>query len=127
MSLSTQEIVSATTCDPGKDFIYNGDAFVLISWEKGRFDFKDYGVCIDYSLSSSTENDIITMRYFSLSNFPPFPATMTMTADEIIKGKICIDGKTLEFKKFNNTFSINVEVLDQFENMIPFKRKLCTA
>lgn len=122
MGLTAQDIISSAPCDGAKDFVYNGDTFVLISWEKGRFNFEDYGVCIDYS--PCTENDNITMRYFSLSNFPPFPSTLTLTAEDIVKGKTQIGEKKLELKKFNNTFSVNVEVLDKFENLIPFKRKI---
>ena len=114
-----------TTCTSNSNFIYNGDTFVLISRENGRFYFEDYGVCSKYSFTHGSEKHIIDMSYFSLAKFPPLPASFSLTAEEIIKGKACRDAKTYEFKKFNETFSIDVEVLDQFENMVPFKRKLC--
>jgi hypothetical protein len=112
-------------CETDKNFIFNGDTFVLICWDKGRFLFEEYGVCANYSLISSKNSNIILMRYFSLSRFPPAPSTFDLTAEEIILGKTQKNEKTYEFKKFNETFSISVEVLEQFENMIPFKRRLC--
>lgn len=120
--MTKQEILAMGTCTTNENFIYNGDTFVIACREAGKFCFEEYGVCSDFSPSTEAENYII-MRYFSLTNFPPFPKNFEFQVGELFKG-IALRGKKLyEFKKFNETFSIKTEALDQFENMYPFRRK----
>lgn len=115
MSLTIQDILDRIPykiLEIPKNFIFNGDTFVLMVRDKGHIYFQDYGVCSDYR--DDPDDDHIIMRYFSLEKFPPVPMILNLPVEDVLKGKYMENGKTYEIKKFNSAFSIQEEELDEF-------------
>lgn len=117
MQLSVQNIVAMAfhkVQEPIKDFIFNGDAFVLMAWNKNHYYFHEYGICSSYTMNFEDHDTDIKMHYFSLEKFPPVPMSLNLSAEDIVRGKYIKGDRTYEFKKFNDAFNIRAEILDDF-------------
>lgn len=132
MHLTVEDIVRLASCsmpEVDEDFIFNGDTFVMLAHkvtDSTHMYFMEYGQCSSYCMESG-----IIMKYMSLSNFPPIPKTLSLSAEEIVTGKhLSVDGKyEIRIKKLNEMFKIKgcVHKEELPTNAVPFRRKYCEA